>query len=469
MIIKTTFNKLISLGLYIFASLLIVFITNSSYADQIESVEIACIVHMLLLMFMVYYLERQFISFSFVFMCLCMMFFYGQVFVQLFNVDVFEAINVYEINDTTTIIEALKFTMLSMHFVGLGILITNFLKKDVDVKILANREKLGMLSFKVGCALFFIGLGPKLLIDFSRLYLYSLYHYNLKQINLFGGYVSTLSNICEYGLIAMVISGYKSKKFNKYMCLVAIIYQLIPILCGVRARSVVFIITLLFFYIKTNEDFKPRNYIKYIIIGYFTLILLNVISQIRQSGISWNTFFESFKLNSLSSPLFTALEEYGNTLGSVCYIMRCVPEHAEHSWYCFNPIIRCLSIFPNIGGFLKKFNNIMYTNTNFDMSLIHSISLGGTFVCELYFDYGKYGYMAGIYIGLFVGIIERLVNSSLRNKNSLSILFLLPLCTGAFWWVRDHFVVIPREFTWNAILVLIILNIIRKRKNIENA
>ena len=198
--------------------------------------------------------------------------------------------------------------------------------------------------------------------------------------------------------------------------------------------------------------------------GYCSLILLNIVSQTRKTGITFEIIMDAFKLSSSSSPIFTALEEFGNTLGSLCYTIYSNPKSAIMNYGVFNPIIRCLNAIPNLGGFLDSFQNIFYVNTNFIKSLPFSNSLGGSFLCELYFDFGEIGFMFSVFIGIMVGWVQQITFDSLENRQLVKMMYILPLFSNMLWWIRDNFIVIPREFLWNAILVYIISSIIKKRR-----
>lgn len=462
---KVKKRKLVAVFIYMVITIIFLFFL-SNLPDNINDIGVFCIIHILSLYIVMVIWEEKLITYSTIFIIFCMVFFYGQTVVQLLDAKVYEGINIYAINDPNIICKALLFAAKSMHFIILGMLV--FPKERHTFRRKYRRTQNNGLVFKIGLILFLIGIIPKLIIDLNRIRLYSIYHYNITKINILGGYFSTISNFAEYGLILMMISKYKSRKFSKTILILSIAYQLIPILCGVRARAIIYIVMALFFYAKSFNTINIKNVFLCMIGGYLCIILLNIVSQVRQTGITFEVILEAFKLGSENSPIFTALEEFGNTLGSVCYIVTCDIKNVNMNFGILNPMVRCLNIFPNIAGFLDDFQNIFYVNTNFSTSLPFYNSLGGSFLCELYFDAGSYGCIFGFLIGLIVEWVEQVVTMGIEKNDFTEIMYILPLFANCLWWIRDNFIVISRELVWNACLIYLISYVIGKKGNLNN-
>lgn len=452
---KISVRKFLVLVFYALFSIFLLLITYSVWgSSNITCITYLSFVQIIISVITIIILTKEIINYSIIFILFCGIFFYGQLYVNFVGIDVYEGINTFAVCNDELIVKASIFALRTMCFIILGIILS-YNEKSEKVNLNKKKQIPSSVIFYTGLSLFVIGILPKIGIDLVRLYLFSIYHYNLLKLNVGFGFLATIGNMAEYGIIIMIMSRYKSEKFARNLLILSIIYQLLPIMCGVRARSMVFIVMIMFFYGKIYKKFKVKNIIIYAILTYILLIILNVVSQIRQTGITWRGFWEAFSLNSSSSPIFTALEEFGNTICSVCYTIAAVPNEPISFLYRFNIVPRWLNAIPNIGGFLDNFKNIFYINTNFISSMTFSNSLGGSFLCELYFDQGEFGYVCGIFVGTIVGIIDRKIKISLKIGKIQTVSYILPLFANVLWWIRDNFIVIPREFLWTASLIFI--------------
>ena len=116
-----------------------------------------------------------------------------------------------------------------------------------------------------------------------------------------------------------------------------------------------------------------------------------------------------------------------------------------------------LNIFPNVNGFIDSYRDSMVYVSNFPVQ--YQQYMGGSYIGELYFNFGYFSVIFAILIGIFIGFICNMVSNKNNYDKSLSYIICLIIYTNMLWWIRDYFSGMIREIIWSAIII-IILNVI---------
>ena len=123
-------------------------------------------------------------------------------------------------------------------------------------------------------------------------------------------------------------------------------------------------------------------------------------------------------------------------------------------------VVSWCAIYPNTGGLLGNIPN-MYAFLNY---LDTKLPLGGSYIGELYFNFGWFGILFAIFIGMFVGWTSAKVESAIVQKKWIQLGPYMVLFYSLLWWVRDYFSGWIFRTVWCAIAVWLINKFLKNRR-----
>ncbi|MDK6856397.1 MULTISPECIES: O-antigen polysaccharide polymerase Wzy [unclassified Aerococcus] len=458
----TSINKIIILILYLALILISAFVcSKSSEIYFLSNFSIVSFIILIVTFCLFKFYTKTLFSFSSIFILLLYLFHFGQVYLNVIDYSFgkykMNFIEYYSINELKS---TLIFSFLIIFLTSFGILIKiSFYRKNYEF-FSKYRINLSKSQFKKLAFSFFGLVFPiKFYRDFS-LIRYSInggYLKTLEAIEEGSGVVTAFSLIAYTAIIMLILSNYPNKIKMRGLIFLFAGYEIITMLSGGRGIQMVFLLLLVYIYHNFVEKLNFKGILSISLIGYILISFLNIIAVSRNFSSSMlpslSTIHSSLITN---NPILDLIAELGGTIQTPIEIMRQVPYYLSFGKgnTFIGGIFRAL---PNIGGFLNQ----ILEETNF-MSKIKASAPGGSYIGELYYNFGYYAYPFAILFGVIIEFISKKISNTIVNKNLFEFCLFVPIFILGLWWVRNYFSEIVRVAIWNAILLLTLNYFINK-------
>jgi hypothetical protein len=132
--------------------------------------------------------------------------------------------------------------------------------------------------------------------------------------------------------------------------------------------------------------------------------------------------------------------------------MKAEPSYAHGSTY----VASLATVLPNISSELDT-----YVRTNDFQKQLEYPTIGGSYLAELYYNFGQLSYVSAFIIGYVLSQFERFI-LKLREYNKYILLALAILVARqSLWWIRDSFYVFPRYIVEGLIVMIIVVFFLR--------
>ena len=317
-------------------------------------------------------------------------------------------------------------------------------------------------AFLIGIILFVIGIIPTYM-NYSQQIRYimagNIYAGIRETVDL--GPIALFAIFYQVGIFLMLIGSKNHKLRAKIILGLAIAFEAVCMLSGNRASQILKIIALLFIYYRLIQKITPKKIIVFFIAGYFTVIVLYFISAYRNANIADLSLLKSrFIEVSTGEPLLKLLAQLGSNLNVVALAFVSIPAYHNFN-YGLTYIVSWCAIYPNTGGLLGNIPN-MYAFLNY---LNTDLPLGGSYVGELYFNFGWFGIIFAIFVGMFIGWASSRIENAIKQKKWIQLGPYMVLFYSLLWWVRDYFSGWIFKTVWCAVAVWL-LNIFLKNRKI---
>lgn len=229
---------------------------------------------------------------------------------------------------------------------------------------------------------------------------------------------------------------------------------------GARGQQIIFLLLLLYIYYWTYKNINWGQIIIAVVIIYLGSTFLNALAIIRNyNSINIDLFFDIYKTTLANNPIFLLVTELGSTIQTTFYVTQKVPKRLEfgmgETYYK-----SFLTVFPNLFGILDQIN--------YETSFVKNLNvpfLGGSYIGELYYNFGWIGSIFGFLFGFAINVFSRLINTFIQQKRHFSLVFFVSVWMSGLWWVRDRFSTTIRQTIWTAIILILAEFISRSFKN----
>lgn len=404
---------------------------------------------------------EDYFSLSVLFITFSSLFHLGQLFVFGFSLDSNMSINILNRISEDVFREASTYALLTHGFISIGMQVAFlFMNKKINKKENIELNCDLILMKKIAKMLIILGLLPTLYIDISRIMIFLSKGYVATYTLSVSGFVTTIARSFELGLLMLMIANSKNLNKARNILLFTLIYYSIVMLSGHRGWAIVFIITMIYFYINTTQTVSKKTYLKFGILGYLFLIIINTIGDFRHYVKP--TFDDLILMISknIGSPIIDTVGEFGSTMITLCLSIQYFPSYAPIQ-YGLNYIQSLLFVFPNIGGVLNGIiKNVKYTDYIPEYA---RKSLGGSYIGEAYFSFNSGGFIFAIIVGILVAAISFKFKKLILEQAYLKMSYYLILFPGLLWWVRSYFSGLVRDFVWLG-LIIFLFKILSKSK-----
>ncbi|MCM1287572.1 MAG: O-antigen polysaccharide polymerase Wzy family protein [Clostridium sp.] len=353
-------------------------------------------------------------------------------------------------------IKTMELSLWIINFTFLGILAFYFFSNDNN-SIPVNQHSQREICRHVGQVLFLISTPLRFFIDGKML------------INAYlGGYSSTWSlglpgiftTIASFWYASMIFLylGYGKKKDFIYF---AVLYGFVVMLTGSRGHQMVnLIVVLVIFIMAESKKVSLIRFLLYVILGYAALVFIDVIMLIRGAGIEY--FFthagECISNSLRVNILFETMGSFGETIFTPFLVV-------EQKGTVLNPfwgegfLYSLVSLVPDIGDLFSYYNHASIFQKMIDTQ--HAI--GGSYIGELYYNFGQQCYIIAGLVGIGFGFISKKMRDAFNQNNYIAIIYITPIFINVLWWVRDSIGNELRLIIWQILISWIIIKIEEQR------
>ena len=460
------YKKLIAILIYLSLSILILTQIGTNNIDTITYITLYQLILNILALkyfgFKIFSLPQLFLIFSFIFHC-------GLLPLYTFKIKVKIPFDVINMVGQTTLIKACWFFIFSQLFLVLGILFTDIFKIKNKTKINIDDMVQKKIVYKTGLYMFLIGIIPRLYIDSMQFLLYSQGNYlSIYELNV-SGVFSVIAQFSTIGVMLIIIGKQDEKNIAKIILIMAILYQLINMIKGARQYQVATIICLVYLYINVikKNKIKLKNVVIIAVLSYIGLVFIDYIGNIRASDTRNYFDFGKALLSGFNGKLlFNTLASFGGTMLSVCYSIISFPYYAKYN-FGLSYIESFIPVFiPNVFGILNKFQTSFQFVKAFPLEF--QGALGGSYLGELYYNFGFWGCIGTFIIGLVIGKVSKKIKLSIQKKNWMQLGIYIILLPTLIMWVRGYVSDFLRTFIWSVILIFIIYRILYNKYKMHN-
>lgn len=404
-------------------------------------------------------LQNNIFSVSYIFVSLSFLFHMGQVILHAFfrnyNYIVTDFLKMYSKEITKS---ALLFSLNIIQIVTLFILLsTDSRKKRAKRKAKfheINNEQLKLM----GWIMCIITVPMKFFYILKAISIVQDDTYVSSTVPGFSGVYIQISNFCIIAFVVLLFAYSYNKVKQKIILYIGVIFYLWSMLSGGRMYGVTCIIILLLCHIRINNTkIKFKNFVLIAFFGILLLQLITAITYIRTTH-SFNIInLVKYAFNPSNNFLLKVLDEFGGTVGTVIFTFDEVPNHlAFHKGYSY--IKSWLFVGLNINGILDQISKeVAYT-----MLLSKKFNLGGSYIGELYYNFGDYSYFFAPFIGVAIGKISEVSEFCFNNKYAITFAVCVMPIYGLISWVRGYFDSFTRAFVWGIAFVMIIYFVCKK-------
>lgn len=360
--------------------------------------------------------------------------------------------------------EACMFSIIASCFVVFGILLSynkfdTSIKENEKVDALSERMKLHNV-YLMGLFLFIVSFGPTLIQQINRVLVVlngGLYTQTRQMDEALGPFL-LLTNFFPFSIIMMMIGKKDNKTFATAVYLGAVVFEVLCMISGNRSLQLIAIITFTFVYLKLVNRIDFKKIVITAVLGYISMAFMNVIMRIRNYGLVNYNVIDLIKKTASENPLYAIIGEFGGTLLTVSIAIYNFPSDAPYK-YGLTYFISWLSIYPDTGGLLGQIPRQYVYIYDF---VGNKYSLGGSFIGELFANFGWLGSILGVFIGLFVGNTCKRIFIYIDERQWLKLIPLFVLFYFDIFWVRNYFYGFIFTFIWLKVYIKLFSNVFMK-------
>lgn len=330
------------------------------------------------------------------------------------------------VNSDSIVAQGCKLYIVAAFFFILGIVSTNRSYRLHTLKREISDDSL----CQIGWIFLLIGIGPRVAIDIEKI-----------KISMVGGYLAsyevslagrgTIATFAYTGVLFLLLAKRKQLFFCRVLALIAILYEGVVMLSGNRFIHISIILCIIYVYCRYVEQFKIKNILLIGVLGTLFITYMDAVREIRLDGIHLSTLSDVFRKQLLDNPIVDMLLEMGGTMNTVLLSIENFPSYAPYgmgrTYLYFIP-----NLIPKIHwGFDYRYLTYVYQFPAYE-------SLGGSYLGELYYNFGAYSVFFTYLIGKALSVMDRKMSG--ENRRAIyATAYYLPVILYMLTYIRGYF------------------------------
>ena len=332
-------------------------------------------------------LPTVFVFFTYVFHCTQFLF---NIFVEEYD----KYFDIIGLTGNKTSVEILTFSIVALLFLTYGFVLAGNSKMKKVSAIKADNYDYG----KCGKTLLLLCIMPRIVIDIT----YYLVGYENSDVVDIPGFVRIWAEGFYVG-VALMLIGYKNRpSYCKKIFILATVYVLFTMLSGRRQIALTYWIMLALIYFRyvytSTKKYTLTTKLLYAFLAFLGIVFIATIGDTRNHA---NSFGEVFSSNMSLMVIADQIGEFGGTGISLGYAIESFPSYHEFN-YGLTYLESFVMLLPNIGGWLDEVNK--GTDFIYMLPSDSQLALGGSYLGELYYNFGTYGKYFTIIIRYLLGL-----------------------------------------------------------------
>ncbi len=461
---KIRFNSFVASSMWMIICLLeILVLKNMTFSEySLRIITIIAIVNCILQIITIRITGNRLFSFFTAFIIFLYLFHFGEAITGSFYSDInfdFPNYILHYMTDKTIAWETLicSLAFICVTFSG-GIL---FYTSCANTPKFVDKEEIDdeqVLEYRIckymGYLLFAISTPLKLYFDIKQLLAAaSGGYYAARNVESFSGVFSCIANFW-YVSIPLIYLTIKSKKIRKIFVSLLIGYICLTMLTGNRGRQVVNLIAIfLVIHHSSEKKLNVGKIIKWCFIVFIALVFLNLVFDIRKYNLSY--FLANFGQFVEEALEKNVLVETCHNFGSSIFTPYLVIEGYGTDYTPFFGETYLKSFVSVVPDFLHAFKDIN-NQAIFSRVLNTKHLIGGSFIAEAYYNFGKLCYAFAFLFGVIYLKISNALYIAVKRRNLGKVCILYPFLAYSLWWVRDTVGGVTRPIVWLLIIYILI-------------
>ncbi|MFG6496245.1 O-antigen polysaccharide polymerase Wzy [Fictibacillus sp. UD] len=395
---------------------------------------------------------------------------FGQAILFVFGLE-YERYNLFNLYRPEDILKAIIYTLLSISMFNLGALLTNLKKKLFDKENVSRAKQVATISAMKQVGLFLVTITAPLTIYFSiyRAVMALKYGYGIIYSYNFGtnDVTQLLESLFLPSMYMFIIANTSNKKLCKLLCLILCLYALLTLLTGSRTIFIMIILSVLWLWNILINPFKVKSILGLLIFGFFLVILIPSIAELRSmDNKSISNYFDAFSNSTKENPVVKTVGELGGSMGVLLMIKQFMPEAVSFQFgqsYFF----AIFSLIPNFFNFMGPIHPSR-EHAMLDLWLQNYLGLsygpGFSMVAESYYNFGWGGIFLFVFWGFLFGKIlgykkyENLINHPLK------LFIIISVISTCFTLPRIHTLLFVRTIIYYVLIPCLIIILVRNNK-----
>lgn len=458
-----TFNKKTKITVIYTIFLIIIFIIFSLMEDTKQNLEFiawTANITYLMLFICIFYLKKDILESSIVFMTFIFLFCNGEVFLYSLGINM-DSYIVFWDNTAEEIIRATMYFELSFLIMGEGIILA--LKEKNEEKVEVNNEfnsairLIGSLLAIISAFPYFYKLIPTIITSLTSGY--GSIYLNAQETS---GLMSYITKFFVPSLI-LILYSYKNEKVKRNILFILILFIAgLNLLTGGRGEGLSIVVILLVFYNKYIKKFKGKSLIKLVAIVMLIIVLITIIYNTRSRAVELDESISTI-ISGESNPIVQTIAELGATMNAWCLTDKAVPDMEDFK-YGESYLSSFMMIIPST--FLGGYSFAPKAALDIWLQDIWNLSYGPGFniFAETYYNFGWYGGIAfALILGIFFGKMFNLKNKD-KQKNELCKILSLIFLFNSLIIARFPFHSTIRNIFYMYILIYIMIILVYNYK-----
>lgn len=424
-------------------------------------------IQLLVALFVLKINKNSFFSITTIFLILSYLFHFGQAIIMAYGFDdIYAHRSILAVTSVESFLKAMYFAMVSHFFITIGML---WNKKNEKINVKSYTDENQMLK-----RLRFIALIVLIITIAPLIYLDALKIDAVKS----GGYVSTyetytiginkiLNLIAQFArpAITLLLISYKNDKRKANLVFrLSSLYFVFMMISGDRGTNIIYLLTNIFVFYKIIKRFKTRNVLTVAIISYFFMGFISTISILRDtSQISIDGLIYYYKYRSSDGIIYSVLREFGLTIKTLIYSIDFTSASSDYN-YGLTYIFSWMNLSPKLPESIINFFSTHFTFVK-SFPVAYQESLGGSYLGELFYNFGWFGTPLSVFVGRFIGNVDISIENSIENKNWVVFSLLMILFPNLLLWVRGYFVELIFRIFWLGGFILLVYFRMEERGN----